>query len=529
MPFRALDPGLGIIGRARIMARDDRALAQRRAQRALETIDPERVTRREILIVRRLHERLSAGANEASTFGGAATGTLAALRHRAVRAGAAARGADAVLFESHEELLLHLALDLAAGDATDRWYWRELRSAVGLEVRGTATGLLIAEARSAPAVVSLALARGELATLASTTTEEEAWLLIDALGVASTVGRLSPLLRPAGSSAGRAVEPAGMSATRSAAKETFESTARAPAPAAAPIDAADVAEIIGAEAARELMPLAPAVRAAFAAALSLQAAPGSRVRMAAAVRAALSETRPRDSEPTPSPGVVPSEMRAVPPSSPEPAALEARRSRPTAEPTKAALPHIGQAVENRPSEGQAVPESDTLPERENVSNHARPDGTRVGLAGVFFLIPLMGAHAARVAESSEAGGWEVFRSAAWHLSTLAFRGADDAWRRDLIWTLPLVTLSGAAATETGSLSTAALRQLGARWPTTGPRQLRGRLRQLIERPGVVRMTKTHVDVVFRLDQADLDIRRAGLDIDPGWVPWLGRVITFVYE
>jgi hypothetical protein len=27
---------------------------------------------------------------------------------------------------------------------------------------------------------------------------------------------------------------------------------------------------------------------------------------------------------------------------------------------------------------------------------------------------------------------------------------------------------------------------------------------------------------------DIEVRRAGLDLDPGWVPWLGRVVTFGY-
>ena len=31
------------------------------------------------------------------------------------------------------------------------------------------------------------------------------------------------------------------------------------------------------------------------------------------------------------------------------------------------------------------------------------------------------------------------------------------------------------------------------------------------------------------EHLDLDIRRAGLDIDPGWLPWLGRVVRFRYE
>jgi hypothetical protein len=54
------------------------------------------------------------------------------------------------------------------------------------------------------------------------------------------------------------------------------------------------------------------------------------------------------------------------------------------------------------------------------------------------------------------------------------------------------------------------------------------LRNLIKRPGRVAITKTHVDVMFQLNQVDMRIRKAGIDIDPGWVPWLGRVIQFHY-
>lgn len=51
---------------------------------------------------------------------------------------------------------------------------------------------------------------------------------------------------------------------------------------------------------------------------------------------------------------------------------------------------------------------------------------------------------------------------------------------------------------------------------------------LIERPGSIAHTCTHVDVIFDPDQIDSDIRRAGLDIDPGWVSWLGRVLQYHY-
>jgi hypothetical protein len=38
-----------------------------------------------------------------------------------------------------------------------------------------------------------------------------------------------------------------------------------------------------------------------------------------------------------------------------------------------------------------------------------------------------------------------------------------------------------------------------------------------------------IEVHLELDAVDLDVRRAGLDIDPGWVSWLGIVVRFVYE
>ena len=53
--------------------------------------------------------------------------------------------------------------------------------------------------------------------------------------------------------------------------------------------------------------------------------------------------------------------------------------------------------------------------------------------------------------------------------------------------------------------------------------------ELIGRPGRFTLTRTHLDIFFEHDQADIRIRRAGLDLDPGWVPWLGRVVLFHYS
>jgi len=54
------------------------------------------------------------------------------------------------------------------------------------------------------------------------------------------------------------------------------------------------------------------------------------------------------------------------------------------------------------------------------------------------------------------------------------------------------------------------------------------LYNLICRPGQLLMSKTHIDVFFHHKQADIRLRRVGLDIDPGWVPWWGQVISFHY-
>jgi hypothetical protein len=38
-----------------------------------------------------------------------------------------------------------------------------------------------------------------------------------------------------------------------------------------------------------------------------------------------------------------------------------------------------------------------------------------------------------------------------------------------------------------------------------------------------------IEVHLDLDDVDIDVRRAGLDLDPGWIPWLGCVVRFCYD
>jgi hypothetical protein len=52
---------------------------------------------------------------------------------------------------------------------------------------------------------------------------------------------------------------------------------------------------------------------------------------------------------------------------------------------------------------------------------------------------------------------------------------------------------------------------------------------LLQQPARVQTTSTHVRVFFSLAQHPLEIRVAGLDRDPGWVPAAGRNFAFYYE
>ncbi|MDP2075921.1 hypothetical protein [Hydrogenophaga sp.] len=54
------------------------------------------------------------------------------------------------------------------------------------------------------------------------------------------------------------------------------------------------------------------------------------------------------------------------------------------------------------------------------------------------------------------------------------------------------------------------------------------LADVCRRTARLRWSRTHVDVVFAKNAADVRVRRLGLDIDPGWIAWLGRVVLFVY-
>jgi hypothetical protein len=54
-------------------------------------------------------------------------------------------------------------------------------------------------------------------------------------------------------------------------------------------------------------------------------------------------------------------------------------------------------------------------------------------------------------------------------------------------------------------------------------------RLLCALPARITVTATHVDLFFSLAELPVEVRRSGLDRDPGWLPAAGRFITFHFD
>ncbi|MER7756234.1 hypothetical protein [Kitasatospora sp. NPDC097643] len=62
----------------------------------------------------------------------------------------------------------------------------------------------------------------------------------------------------------------------------------------------------------------------------------------------------------------------------------------------------------------------------------------------------------------------------------------------------------------------------------GPAECRAAVRAVARRSGEVWAEPGWIEVRLSVAETDLAARRAGLDLDPGWVPWLGAVVRYVY-
>jgi hypothetical protein len=65
-------------------------------------------------------------------------------------------------------------------------------------------------------------------------------------------------------------------------------------------------------------------------------------------------------------------------------------------------------------------------------------------------------------------------------------------------------------------------------PGLDPHDPAGAVLRVASRPGEIEASPGWIDVLINAGAADTLVRRAGLDLDPGWIPWLGIVLRYRY-
>jgi hypothetical protein len=101
--------------------------------------------------------------------------------------------------------------------------------------------------------------------------------------------------------------------------------------------------------------------------------------------------------------------------------------------------------------------------------------------------------------------------------------------RDALDRLVAAIPGDVAAFEPGFRLTYGRRRADGEADATCGRRDADPLARLLLRPGRLEVTPTHADLHLDIAATDLGVRRIGWDIDPGWVPYLGRAIRFHYE
>lgn len=189
------------------------------------------------------------------------------------------------------------------------------------------------------------------------------------------------------------------------------------------------------------------------------------------------------------------------------------------------------------TDGIGVPQSAAWPEREESENVSAPSPRRADpsrrrrhsraplaerqstvLGGLLFLVPLL----SRLGFRQFLNGQPALLEQEFPARLLAGighrinRGADD----------PLLECLEAGRNPE------ALRMLESHWlrllRATSRRELGLGLWNLVHRPARFEASRTHLDLFFSIKAVDLRVRRAALDLNPGWVPWLGKVLGFHY-
>ncbi|HWC41951.1 MAG TPA: hypothetical protein VHK02_08180 [Actinomycetota bacterium] len=279
----------------------------------------------------------------------------------------------------------------------------------------------------------------------------------------------------------------------------------------------------------------PAVLAALALLVVADADPGSLHRTVAPLVAEVAARL------APIPSAAPGAF--VPPAAAAPEVAAAGRADPAAPGhTGSAGRQAGGPGAQDPPAAAASPAGSPAPDQDAEDRAEAETGWPTGWAGLAFLLAVAGdagLPAAALEEPPLAG--RPLRWVLWMLAgqVVPVAGDDPARlllagltpdRADAVLREPrpdedeAVALAGLAAVWAAAAA-ARLTAAGAE-PAGDPD--RSVVLTMARRPGVVRGGLGWLEVELPLSHVELSIRCAGLDLDPGWVPWLGTVVRYRY-
>ncbi|WP_190285597.1 hypothetical protein [Montanilutibacter psychrotolerans] len=143
-------------------------------------------------------------------------------------------------------------------------------------------------------------------------------------------------------------------------------------------------------------------------------------------------------------------------------------------------------------------------------------------------------HEGRSGQLRDASGRVLL--AAWR-GALPRRIGDARWFREAVTDRPeCVSLSTSNSTSSGTVgpdNAGLVDAVAQAWIVALRRWLRRHARiglaDLVRRPAHLALSTTHLDLWFDPVLAQMRLRRSGLDLDPGWLPWFGRVVAFHYQ
>lgn len=442
--------------------------------------------------------------------------------------------AEAVWFADPAEWLACLSWDLHQGLAAGRWWWQSwLRGPGSGDVPRTLGRLWQAEAQWLPQAVELLYRRHgpALQPLLARLPPAPAAALCEVIARAYALPpagspeeltrRLEPLLPAADRAVTRALPPgpAALAALCLAITRAPTALQRYRRAAGSVPGAARPAGLEAAPAAPAAGPPLPASTRDAAASARGETGPPARPPLPA-----LGKTGPPGRRPEPGPARPPAQNREVRVAAGESGPLEIKEPPAgTLQSNSPGLAGFTAAPAALPAP-RAAPTGKTLPAPQ-AGNAAGPllfaaeQGILTTLGGLWYLVNLL-ADLDWLPAGGELNGWQKLAGLA--AALLAEVAPDPAW--DLL----------AALAEDEAVEPAGPDWLAGALPLAQD-YLAARLEQpgaiaaAIVEPATLYLTQTHVDVVFTLEQIRLDIRRAGLDRNPGWVPELGRIITFHYQ